>query len=118
MPSRQTGSNLTIGDLSIRLRILPILLPYLKEICSPLFLELAAFVDRLRLHLTALVQLPQPTVSHETSPVQVSLFGSKLLRGQLAKHLRTCELVLRRLAESGDSTQEPGSTPFAIFKRR
>ena len=27
MPSRLTGSNLTIGDVSIRLRILPILLP-------------------------------------------------------------------------------------------
>ena len=35
-----------------------------------LFLELAAFVDRLRLRLTALFQLPQPTVSHETLPIQ------------------------------------------------
>ena len=38
--------------------------------CSPLFLDLPAFVDRLRLRLTALFQLPQPTVSHETLPVQ------------------------------------------------
>ena len=38
--------------------------------CSPLFLELAAFVDRLRRRLTALFQLPQPTVSHETLQVQ------------------------------------------------
>lgn len=38
--------------------------------CSPLFLDLPAFVDRLRLRLTALFKLPQPTVSHETSPVQ------------------------------------------------
>ena len=38
--------------------------------CSPLFLDLAAFVDQPRFRLTALFQLPQPTVSHETLPVQ------------------------------------------------
>ena len=38
--------------------------------CSPLFLDLPAFVDRPRLRLTALFQLPQPTVSHETLPIQ------------------------------------------------